>query len=121
MSGRRQRIRFGSFQSRVKHHVDSKAAAGSGERGNGGVVCDGDLRDDGQAEPDLVGCEACVRAEPFERFEEPVDLLAGISGAGIGERENGTSWLCASSNLDPAAGDVVANSVRHEVGDKSLE
>ena len=55
MSGRRQRMMFGSFSVEcAQGDVDSEAASRPGLGGDGGVVCVGDRLHDGEAEPDSV-------------------------------------------------------------------
>ena len=86
-------------------------------RGDGCVVCVGDCLHDGEAEPDTA--RAC--AEPLERTEETLELRARDERAAVRDEENRAPRLDAGRHLDPAAGDVVPDRIRDEIGDESLD
>ena len=62
-----------------------------------------------------MGCE------PLEGLEETLELAGRDQRAGVGDRENSTSRLGASCDLEPSTDDVVADRVRYEVGGEPLE
>jgi hypothetical protein len=100
---------------------DFKAAAGSGVRGDGGVVGVGDGLDDREAEPDAVGTGLGLRAESFEGLEEAREFPGWDKRAGVGDGEQGASCVDPGCDFDSAVGDVVSDRVGDEVGGESLE
>ena len=62
-----------------------------------------------------------MECEPLEGLEEPLELAGRDQRAGVDDGEVRASRLGAGGDLDPAAGDVVPDCVRDEVGDESFE
>src|SRR5581483_1429984 len=121
-SRRRQHMtsRLLSVESRERD-VDRKPAAGSGAGGHARGVRFGDRLDDGEAEPDPVAEAARARAESLERQEDARDVVVRNRRTGVDDREDRTIRLGPACDLDPAAGDVVADRIRDEVVRESLE
>jgi hypothetical protein len=101
--------------------MDLEAAAASRSRAYVRAVCVGDRLDDGEAEPDTVAETLGVGVESLEGMEEFLDFAGRDQRAGVRDRENGTPRFEASCDLDAAVHGVVADRVRDEVGDETLE
>ena len=84
-------------------------------------MCICDRTDDGEAEADTFAPGPAVRVESMEGLEQAPDLAARDRGAAVRHRENGSSRRGVGCDLDPAAGDVVPDRVRHQVGDETLD
>jgi L-lactate dehydrogenase complex protein LldG len=95
--------------------VDLETTAASDSRRDAGVVHVGDRLDDREPEPDATG------GESLKRFEETLELAGRNQRTGVGDGKNSASGLGAGSDLEPAAGEVVPDRVRNEVGGESLE
>ncbi len=80
-----------------------------------------DRLDDREAEPDPLGDVRRTSGEPPERLEETRNLTGRDERAAVRDRETGVPGGGVGSDLDPATDDIVADRVRDEVGDETLE
>ena len=73
-----------------------------------GVVGVGDGLDDREAEAAAVAVPGSLRAESFERLEEPCHRLGGDYRPGVGDRDDCVAGAGSGPHLDAAARHVVA-------------
>jgi len=86
-----------------------------------GVVAVGDRLDDGQTDTGAVSGGAGVRAKALEGLEQAVQLACRDHRAGVRDREHGAARGGVRGDLEPAAGDVVADGVFDQVRHEALD
>src|ERR1039457_5409888 len=119
--GERSLPGWGDCGGRGKDDLDVEASAAAGVDGEGGVVCFGDGGDDGQAEAEAFVAGGPAGRQALEGLEQPGGLAAGDVRAGVGDLERGVASACCPLDVEPAAGDVVAQRVVYQVGGEPLE
>jgi hypothetical protein len=80
-----------------------------------------DRRDDRQPQSEPVPLPDPVGGEPLERLEEPVDLLGGNVGSGVGHRKRGRPALGVRANVHGSVRDVVPQRILDQVRDEALD
>jgi hypothetical protein len=101
-----------------KSDVDCEAAARARCRGDGGVVGIGDRLHDHEAEPNAV---AAPRSESLEWLEETLKVAGNDDGTRVRDGEMREPRLGTGRKVDPAAGHVVPDGIRDEIGNEALE
>ena len=98
-----------------------KPAVGLAAGRDGGVVGVGDGLDDREAEPEPGRIGSARGVESLERLKDPLEFAGSDCGAGVRDRDDRSAVPALGCQLDAAAGGVVADRVRDEVGDEPFD